>query len=91
MYSTQYYPGFYVDGGNVFSDKNGGYYHWGRKDSTLTPYPQAIDWNGNYPGYVAHLDTNFKMDWRCSYPNININGYSSIAGIFQCIQTKDGG
>jgi len=91
MYSNHYYPGAYIGGGNIFSDKNGGYFHWGNKDSTPTPYPQSIDWNGNYPSYLAHLDTNFIMDWRCSYPNINIKGYSSIAGIYQCIQTKDSG
>ncbi|MEO6831900.1 MAG: T9SS type A sorting domain-containing protein [Chitinophagaceae bacterium] len=91
MYSTHYYHGAYVHGGNVFSDVNGGYFHWGGKDSTPAPFPQSINYAGNHPDYIAHLDSNFAIDWRVSFPVFNYVGYSGIRIIWQVIQTKDSG
>ena len=91
MYSDHDYPGCYLGSGNIFRDVNGGYFHWGAKDSTPTPYPQSPGYLGNFPTYVAHLDTNFKMQWRVSFPVFNYHNVTGVRVMLQVIQTKDSG
>jgi len=88
LYSDHYYPGVYMYGGTIASDVNGGYFHYGMKDSMPHPYPNSIDYLGNFPSYVAHLDTNFRMTWRVSFPADSTKRYGNI---FQVIQTRDSG
>ena len=90
VYSDHYYPGSWVGGGNIYIDINGGYFHWGGKDSTPTPYPSSVSYQGNYPYYLAHLDTNFNITWRISFPTKGNNYTGGYGSIFQVIQTKDG-
>ncbi len=81
------YDSTYVGGGNMFADVNGGYYHWGGKDSLPRLYPNGITTQGNWPSYVAHLDSNFKLDWRVSFIHFPAN----FSDIWRVIQLKDSG
>ncbi len=45
-------------GGAIYNDMNGGYFHIGTFDSLFTSDPTDIE---NFPTYIAHLDTNFRM------------------------------
>jgi hypothetical protein len=49
----------------ISSDKNGGYFHWGYLDTLITS--DAYD-HENFPSYLAHLDSNFEVDWRIVFP-----------------------
>lgn len=51
--------------GCIYSDANGGYYHWGKKDSLVNADPD--DW-ASFPAYVTRLDTNFQVQWLTSFP-----------------------
>ncbi|MBS1585982.1 MAG: T9SS type A sorting domain-containing protein [Bacteroidetes bacterium] len=62
---TFYSSGRYSGGGFIFKDKAGGYFHYGTLDSVFNP--NYIDEPANFPPYVAHLDTNFRIDWLTSF------------------------
>jgi len=53
-------------GGNVFPDKNGGYFTFGEIDTLLASPSFAIE---NFPDYAAHLDTNFNIQWIHRFPS----------------------
>jgi hypothetical protein len=92
IYSDHYYPGSFVGGGMVRPDVNGGYFHWGSKDSTPMPYPQSVQSMGNFPDYLAHLDEDFNMKWRVSFSFRGPTNYEGgIGRIWQAIQTRDYG
>jgi hypothetical protein len=50
----------YVYKGAIYPDKLGGYVHIGAFDSLKTKFPFELD---NFPNYIAHLDTNFRLEW----------------------------
>jgi hypothetical protein len=62
---TFYSSGRYSGGGFIFKDKTGGYFHYGTLDSVFNP--NYIDEPANFPQYVSHLDTNFRIDWLTSF------------------------
>ncbi|HYD23046.1 MAG TPA: T9SS type A sorting domain-containing protein [Flavipsychrobacter sp.] len=55
----------YAHGGTIYKAMDGGYYHVGRKDSVVYQDPEAAQ---NFPAYIAHLDTNFNIDWITTMP-----------------------
>ena len=61
---TMYATG-YAHMGIIYKAMDGGYYHIGRKDSVVYQDPEAAH---NFPAYIAHLDTNFNIDWLTSMP-----------------------
>ncbi len=73
----------YGQGGNIFKDKNGGYFHWGGLDSFIVQ--DASDFT-NQPHYVAHLDTNFQIVWIINFANVH-----SKVRIWQVKQLSDSG
>ncbi len=88
VWTTDFSAGCYLNGGDVYPDKNGGYYHWGAKDSVPRPYPDGITYWGNRPFYFAHLNTDFDIDWRFSCAG---DTFYSTAVIYRAIQTADSG
>ena len=68
---TVYSNGYMVSGGlstatsNMYKDINGGYIQIGSYDSLYTSDPSDFT---NFPGYIAHLDTNFRITWITSFP-----------------------
>ena len=54
------YSNGYVGGGAIYKDLNGGYVHIGEFDSLYTSNPSDIE---NFPGYIAHLDSDFRITW----------------------------
>jgi hypothetical protein len=61
---TLYTTGF-QNGGLIFPDMNGGYICFGNMDSLLNPDPTDYS---NFPSYIAHLDSNFRMTWLTIFP-----------------------
>ena len=61
---TLYNIGF-QDGGFIYKDMNGGYFSIGSFDSMYNDDPTTIE---NFPSYIAHLDTNFRITWITSFP-----------------------
>ena len=75
----------YSGGGNISPDRFGGYMQWGWIDTIVDETdPYAIP---NFPFYVAHLDTNFHMDWKIELQPSNFNGQRQI---WQIKQLQDG-
>jgi len=73
-----------VEGGHLYKDKNGGYFHYGNK-SDIVDYTDLNSLH-NCPEYFTHLDTNFRITWIDSFP------YSDTFGerlIFRIMQTLD--
>ncbi len=62
VYTTHY------GGCPAIVDKNGGYFIWGYLDSLITNNP--LD-EQNFPDFVAHLDTNFRMTWIRNFADNN--------------------
>jgi len=54
VYTTHY------GGGGLYPDINGGYMTYGYLDSVFTNNPNDVQ---NFPLYIAHLDSNFRMTW----------------------------
>ena len=75
------YGARYAGGGALFKDMNGGYIHYGRIDSI--PIPDAADDPRNFPFYVAHLDTNFRMTWITDLTVSAEHGQRQVFGIKQ--------
>jgi type IX secretion system substrate protein len=59
IYGSEYIVGSNICG-ELYQDMNGGYILIGLFDSLATEYPSDLE---NFPGYVAHLDTNFRITW----------------------------
>ncbi len=58
------YGSDFAGGGAIYKDKNGGYIHIGNFDSLYTSNASDIE---NFPSYIAHLDTNFRITWITSF------------------------
>ncbi len=54
-----------MGGGNILPDKNGGYVIWGSYDSVNASNPDDIR---NFPNFIAHVDSNFRMTWITEFP-----------------------
>lgn len=76
------YTSGYNSWGPIYKDVNGGYYHTGTKDSLASP--NTSDPN-NFPQYIAHLDTNFKVTWITSFPFSYQNHTKSTSRIRQML------
>ncbi len=63
-------------GGNIFKDKNGGYFHWGSLDTLYVGEP--VDSYTNFWDYLMHLDENFRQDWITIYPFTLQTGHKYI-------------
>jgi hypothetical protein len=50
-----------MGGGNIFKDRNGGFFHYGQLEQILDS--TYIDNVINFPDYVAHLDDDFRITW----------------------------
>ena len=86
LYSTGYVSGNIGVYGDMYADKNGGYIVIGGSDSMYnTSSPGDAR---NFPGYIAHLDTNFRMTWRTSFPFSDELGHRQGAVVRQL---NDGG
>lgn len=55
------YPSLY-SGSTIRKDNNNGYYHWGVIDTFVVNSGNWYNPN-NFPSYLAHLDTNFRLNW----------------------------
>jgi len=80
MYSTGYVSGNIGIYGDMYADKNGGYIVIGGSDSI---YTTDLGDAQNFPGYIAHLDTNFRMTWRTSFPYSEEMGHRQGAVVRQ--------
>ena len=65
LYGVRYSTGASAVCGELYPDKNGGYINIGYVDTMYTPDPSDVQ---NLPGYIAHLDTNFRITWITSFP-----------------------
>jgi len=61
---TVYDIGF-QGGGWIYKDMNDGYFTFGSYDSLFSDDPTA---DNNFPSFIAHLDTNFRITWITSFP-----------------------
>jgi hypothetical protein len=80
---TLYSRGF-VYRGNIYVDQLGGYFHIGQFDSMKTSYPGD---DVNFPNYIAHLDTNFRIEWITDFV---IDAHYSHRYTENTIQLHDG-
>lgn len=69
------YGGAYAYGGRLCKDEAGGYWHFGILDTLVTMYPDDLE---NFPYYLAHLDTNFRMEWITRFPFDSVRGHRYI-------------
>ena len=75
----------YSNGGNIFPDRQGGYMQYGWIDTIIDEgTPDDIV---NFPFYIAHLDTNFKMDWQI---DLDVDFFNGRRGPWQIKQLQDG-
>jgi hypothetical protein len=81
---TSLYIG-YMWGGNIFQDANGGYFHWGKRDTMAWPSPSDYS---NFPDYLMHLDDSFHIAWRKDFNWDMSKGHRYIWNVKQ---TKDNG
>ncbi len=77
LYGTKY-----GGGGNIYKDINGGYIHYGWIDTVPAPIFGSSDLR-NFPHYIAHLDTNFRMEWITRFPHDDCNSRRSPGQIKQ--------
>lgn len=79
---SKFYGSGYRGGGNIYKDKNGGYFHWGRKDSLVIP-SDPLEFR-NHPGYLAHLDDSFNFVWTyVYYDTVQAPYHLSIQNVLQ--------
>jgi len=74
-----------VEGGHLYKDKNGGYFHYGNK-SDIVNYSNLSGSLHNCPEYFAHLDTDFRITWIDSFPFSDTFGERLI---YKMLQTAD--
>lgn len=78
---SKFYGSGYRGYGTIYKDKNGGYFHWGRKDSLITSNPLNFE---NHPGYLAHLDDSFNFVWTyVYYDTVQAPYHLSIQNVLQ--------
>jgi len=79
---SRFYGSGYRGGGNIYKDKNGGYYHWGNLDSLINLSEPLSGLN--HPGYVAHLDDSFNFVWTyVIYDTLQSPYHSNVKNILQ--------
>ena len=72
--------------GNIIKDTlygtlyGGGYIHVGEYNTLYTPDPSDIE---NFPGYIAHLDTNFRITWITTFSFTVSYGHRDIEVVKQ--------
>lgn len=71
----------YGGGGWISRDVNGGFFQGGCIDSFINP---NLTW-GNFPNYIAHLDTNFRLDWIQMFNYSEFYQYRTFANIRQTV------
>ena len=79
---SRFYANGYRGYGNIYKDKNGGYYHWGNLDS-LIDASQPMS-GLNHPGYVARLDDSFNFVWTyVIYDTVPSPYHSNVKNVLQ--------
>jgi hypothetical protein len=69
------YGAKYGLGGFIYKDIAGGYIHFGWIDTVAVPaFPNDLR---NHPYYIAHLDTNFRIEWLTRFPHDDCNSRRS--------------
>jgi hypothetical protein len=69
------YGAKYGLGGFIYKDIAGGYIHFGWIDTVAVPaFPNDLH---NFPYYIAHLDTNFRIEWLTRFPHDDCNSRRS--------------
>jgi hypothetical protein len=75
------YGARYSGGGFIYKDIAGGYIHFGWIDTVAVPaFPNDLR---NFPHYIAHLDTNFRIEWLTRFPHDDCNSRRSPCQIKQ--------
>ena len=64
----------------LYADKNGGYINIGQLDILYDSDPSDAR---SFPGYIAHLDTNFRITWVTSFPFSDADGNRGAATVRQ--------
>jgi hypothetical protein len=80
VYGSNLMAGKFGSCGELYPDANGGYILIGAFDSVLTSdatQPQ------NYPAYIAHLDTNFRINWITEFPYTDEDGHRQGVSVRQ--------
>lgn len=85
IYTSGYAGGALNGGGNIFEDKNGGYFHWGQIDYI---YSTPLEHPYNFPPYFARIDTDFQFTSTKVFQPV-LGG--SHRWIFSVEQTSDSG
>ncbi len=70
----------YMGEGRIYKDTTGGYIHVGQIDTLVTSDPNEYE---NFPNYIAHLDTNFRMTWITRFPFLAGDGHRYSMGAKQ--------
>jgi len=78
------YGNIYGGGAAMYRDNLGGYIHFGTLDTFETDFVADFE---NFPFYVAHLDTNFRVDW---ITRLSFDSYYGKRYIWKIIQLMDG-
>jgi Secretion system C-terminal sorting domain len=76
---TAYIVGF-AGGGSLFRDSHGGFIHTGQIDTYVTHFVEDYE---NFPNYIAHLDTNFRMEWITRLPYTVEKGHRYTSKVIQ--------
>ena len=74
------------EGGHLYKDKNGGYFHFGVVNQIIVP--SDLGSNYNFTEYFAHLDTNFRIDWIRKFPYSDTFGKRFISRISQLLDSN---
>src|SRR5262249_18407448 len=80
---TLYGDKYMLDGSicnSLYDDKNGGYIHIGTYDTVVTPF--STD-DANFPAYIAHLDTNFRITWITEFTYSATYGHQQAGTVVQ--------
>ena len=75
-----------VEGGHLYKDNNGGYFHYGWLNHLTIP-SDLSDYH-NFPSYFAHLDDNFRITWIDSFPFSDTFGKGAIFRIKQTLDSN---
>jgi hypothetical protein len=81
LYGNEYGGG----GGAIYKDSLGGYFHTGQLDTLADP--GNVNDYANFPDYIAHLDTDFRIQWITRFPYSLDSGHRYT---FRSLQLQDG-
>jgi type IX secretion system substrate protein len=79
LYGSQYMMDNTLSG-ELYNDMNGGYIHTGNYNYLYTSDPGDIQ---NFPSYIAHLDTNFRITWITPFNFTSDFGHRQVIGMRQ--------